>query len=122
MGFRHQPKVYRLVFDDPQLEGLEVRALGMSIGELQDDDLTILAAFVHALQSWNLEDEHGTPLPMTLEALQAYPDADFVSTMTRAWMDAVAGVDEELGKDSPSGKPFPEASIPMEPLSPSLAS
>lgn len=133
MGFKRSAKIYKLVFDDPELEGLEVRARSLSIGEMrrlsanqQDaDDNTVtemLAAFVKALVDWNLEDEDGNPVPHTVAALEEFPDNDFVLGMINTWIDAVIGVDAELGKDSPSGEPFPEGSIPMEPLSPSLAS
>ena len=122
MGFKHQAKVYRLVFDDPELEGLEVRARSLSIAEARDDDRKVLDSFADALVSWNLEDENGQPLPATLETLETYPDVDFMNLIMDTWMTAVAGVDEELGKDSSSGEQSPEASLPMEPLSPSLAS
>jgi hypothetical protein len=122
MGFRHQAKTVTLVFDDPDLEGLVVKARSMSLAEVNDDDLRVYEAFANALVSWNLEYEDGRPVPMTLEALESYPDVGFVSSMTEAWFKAVSGVDDELGKDSPSGKRSLEASIPMETLSPSLAS
>jgi hypothetical protein len=123
MGFKHQAKVYRLVFDDPALAGLEVRARSLSIGELRDDDTSVLEAFAKALDSWNLEDEGGEPLPPTLETLESYPDIDFINALSAAWLNAVAGVDDELGKGSDSGRPsLEESAIPMEPLSPSLAS
>jgi len=122
VGFKHQPKIYKIVFDDPDLAGLEVKARGLSIGELRDDEITPAESFANALVSWNLEDEEGRPLPMTLGTLENYPDLNFINTLVEAWLNAVIGVDDELGKDSGSGKPFLEGSIPMEPLSPSLAS
>ena len=121
MGFRHQPRTYLLTFEDPALEGLEVRARSLSIGELQSDE-PVVESFAHALVSWNLEDEDGNPLPATLETLRTYPDIGFINGLTKAWIDAVTGVDDELGKDSTSGETFPEASIPMEPLSPNPSS
>jgi hypothetical protein len=122
MGFKHQPRTYRLVFDDPALEGLEVAARGMSIGELNDPDKKLYASFADALVEWNLEYKDGTPVPTTREAIEAYPDLDFMQGLANTWLNAVMGVDEDLGKDSTSGDTFPEASIPMEVLSPSLVS
>lgn len=117
MGFKHQAKVYRLVFDDPALNGLEVKARSLSIGELNDDEVRVFESFAKALVSWNLEDEDGNPLPATLEAIESYPDAEFMTTLVSAWVNAITGVDKDLGKDSTSGKSFPEDTIPMEPLS-----
>jgi len=122
MGFRHEPKTFRLVFDDPALEGLEVKARSLSIGELHDPDIRVFESFAKALVSWNLEDENGNPLPATLETIEAYPDVDFMTGLTSAWMDAVTGVDKRLGKGSPSGEQSLEGSIPMETLLPSQAS
>ena len=122
MGFKHHAKAFTLVFDDPDLEGLVVKARSMSLAELNDDDLRVYESFANALVSWNLEYEDGRPVPMTLEALENYPDVAFISGMTEAWFKAVTAVDDELGKDSTSGKSYPEGSIPMEPLSLSQAS
>lgn len=121
MGFKHHAKTYVLTFDDPELEGLEVKARSLSFAEVDDDDTPVIELFARALISWNLEDEDGKPLVTTLETLQNYPDVDFVTTLAKTWIEAVTGVDDELGKDSPSGKQSLEQSLPMEPLSLSLA-
>ena len=122
MGFKHQAKVYKLVFDDPALEGLEVRCRSLSIGEVEDDDIRVFEQFAEALISWNLEDDNGQVLPATLESVRGYPDYEFMSLLANTWVEAVTGVSDELGKDSASGKQSLEASLPMETLSPSLAS
>ena len=123
MGFRHEPKTFSLVFDDPDLEGLEVKARSLSIGELNDDDIQVFESFAKALVSWNLEDEDGNPLPPTLEIIQSYPDLGFMSALSNAWLNAVMGVNQELGKGSGSGEPsLVESTLPMEPLSLSRAS
>ena len=72
MGY--QPTVYNLVFDD--LDGLEVKAYGTSIGQVRkftnfSDEASVeaafelLDAFSKALISWNLEDPDGNPVPAT---------------------------------------------------------
>ena len=123
MGFKHQAKVYKLVFDDPALEGLEVRCRSLSIGEVEDEDTKVFEQFAKALISWTLEGEDGQILPATLESVRAYPDYEFMALLANTWADAVSGVDAELGKDSPSGRrSLEESTLPMEPLSPSLAS
>ena len=122
MGFRREPKTFRLVFDDPELAGLEVRARSLSIGELEDDDLQVYESFAAALVSWNLEDENGDELPATLETVRSYPDVDFMNALASAWIKAVTGVDDDLGKDLPAGRRSLEESLPMEPLSPNPTS
>lgn len=137
-GYRRPRKVYKLVFEDPSMGGLEVRATGVSLGTLTDlvklaeqaKDRTsaeALAAFGElvdgfgkALRSWNLEDDDG-PVPATVDGLVAQ-DADFAMEIILAWMEAIAGVSGPLVRRSSGGGPSPEASIPMEVLSPSLAS
>ena len=122
MGFRREPKTFLLVFDDPDLAGLEVRARSLSIGELEDDDLQVYESFAAALVSWNLEDEDGNSLPATLETVRSYPDVGFMNALASAWIKAVTGVDDDLGKDSDSGRRYLEESLTMEPLSESLPS
>jgi hypothetical protein len=122
VGFKRQPKVYRLVFDQPDLAGLVVKARSLSIGEIEDDDAKVYEQFAAALVEWNLEGEDGQVQPLTLESVMGYPDYELISLMATTWLEAVTGVKEELGKDSSSGQPFPEGSIPMETLSQSQAS
>ena len=155
MGFERN-RVYLLTFEDPDLEGLEVRAKPASAGqlltliELMDrvqqsgeenvkDVLTLIRMFggcppdcsdphddqggnpyVNRLQSWNLE-ENGVPVPANYVGLMDQ-DLDFVTSMIDAWIKAQVGTSDELGKDSNSGGPSPEAQIPMETLSPALLS
>lgn len=129
MGYRR--KTYKLVFADEEFDGLEVRTRGGSIDHLvQLTAITQLGAELvkpagHAhrdemyqllagrLLSWNLEDDQGQPVPVTVEALRQQ-DWPLVLGIAHAWMSAVAGVSRPLDSDSPSGQPFPEASIPME--------
>lgn len=135
MGYKRKQKTYRLVFQDPGLEGLEVRVRSvpvdqlMLVGDLLEKSeandpaalsglLDILAA---SLVGWNLENEDGTPVPATREALGA-EDVDLVLQIIDGWNQAIAGVPGPLGSGSPSGASFPEASLPMAALSPSPAS
>jgi hypothetical protein len=137
VGFKKKTTIYELVFEDKELEGLEVRAKSVPSGDLLDlmdaaskidvtsstfsnSDLSaikqLLTGFSRALVSWNLEEEDGTPVPPTLESIHAQ-EFIFVLPIVTAWMDAVAGVSADLGKDSGSGETFPEGSLPMETLS-----
>lgn len=138
MGFVAN-KVYKLVFED-DLEGLEVRARSVPLGKMLglakldgldfktldlEDQLATLkelfTVFAQALVSWNVEVEtaDGTrPLPATFEGLEEL-DPPTAWAILSAWMTNVMGVSGPLERRSPSGGPSLEASLPMEPLSPS---
>lgn len=139
-GFKRQTTIYELKFEDPSLDGLEVRARSLPIGKLMKlmkvavaigaevngaasisgvDDL--FKGFSEALVDWNLQEEDGTPVPTTLEAINDQ-DFEFVMPVIMAWIQAVAGVGAELGKGSNSGGTFPVGSLPMAPLSASPSS
>lgn len=143
MGYKKQRKIFKLSFTgDEELEGLEVFTNSLSVGQMLDlvkladaagmvggdaervdtDKLSpeniaavesMIKYFAKALRSWNLEDEDGKKVPATLKGVQDQ-DLDFVLRLIGEWMTAVGGVDKGLGKDSTSGRPFPEVSIPME--------
>lgn len=143
MGFVRERKVFKLVFDDPDMAGLEVRARSlpldglMEIAKMADlagveiktvptaEQMGILDGlfqrFASVLIDWNLEEDPGdggppVPVPATLEGLHSQ-DMDFVLTVVMAWIEAVAGVAAPKGPRSPSGVTFPEGSLPMEALS-----
>lgn len=142
MGFvRNQ--IYKLSFEDPSFDGLEVRAKSVPLGQilkltkLAGQDLKaldrdaqfeavdeMLRMFAKALVSWNVEEQDpdnpdgpNIAVPATYEGLQTQ-DIDFVMDIIMAWMDALMGVGGPLGKRSASGAPFLEASLPMEMSSP----
>ncbi|MDG4535331.1 hypothetical protein [Streptomyces sp. AV19] len=132
MGFVKKPKRIVLRFEgDPELDGLEVTLRGltvaeylevMGLGEVEAASVPdMIRRFARALISWNLETEDGAPVPITEDEVFGL-DQDFVMRLASAWIDALAGVSAPLGQSSPDGGPSPVASIPMEPLSESLAS
>lgn len=137
MGFKREPKLYRLKFEDPSMAGLEVDAKSLSTGAflevagladaVKGDSLDAAAArklfevFAGALVSWNLEDEHDQPVPATYEGVVSQ-DMDFVLEIIMAWIGAMSSVDTPLPGALNSGGTSPEASLPMEPLSPSPGS
>ncbi len=131
MGYKRP--TLKLVFADPEFEGLEVRARRLSIGAalrvagLADMDTRELAAaeeklgellklIAESLISWNLEDDNGTPVPLTGEAL-AEQDLPFITALAGALATASAGVSRPLEPASNSGPSSEEVSLPMEPLS-----
>ena len=134
MGFTPKAKLYRLTFDDPDLEGLAITARSVSTGTyleltamaaLAVDDMAamssstrdLFSAFADAVTEWNLDKEDGTPWPIGLDALLAQ-DFPFVMAIIGAWMAAIGGVPDPLEQGSTSGATFQEASLPMEPWSP----
>lgn len=133
MGSRRNPKHYKLKFDeDTEYPGLEMTLRAPSIGELRgasttsedgDDEGAYGTAKMIAkyLVDWNREDEDGVPLPPTLESLLG-EESTFPGMVIAEWTKAIAGVPAPLEQPSDSGETSAVESIPMEALSPSLAS
>ena len=137
MGFVKKSKVYRLTFEDPELEGLVIRARGVSIARFLDitqmaegasatttaEDVTrmrdLFKVFAAVLVDWNMEDEDGTPVRATLDGVQSM-DLEFFFIVFDAWMNAVADVPPPLARASQPGLPPMELSLPMETLPASL--
>lgn len=134
MGFKKPVTLYKLLFDGTEYDGLEIVTKSLSVGEMQEitkESVGVLSDGVHSvlgkveaseallkrfadsIVSWNLEDEDGTPIVVSL-ATVLEQDAAFIHAIVTAWMKATAGVSADLGKDSVSGETFPEALIPME--------
>lgn len=131
MGYRRERKVYNLVFGEgSDYEGLEVQAYSISVGELlefqalqekvKDEDFesieALLSKFTKALKEWNLEDEDGTPIPISDTAVKDQ-DLGFVLTLIEHWLEAVGSVAKDLGKASNSGGTSVEERLPMEEVS-----
>lgn len=133
MGYKRNPKIYKLTFgDDTDYAGLEVQVRGLTTGQViaaktgrgedgKSAEETMMELLADRIVSWNLEDEDGTPVPTTLDAL-LNEDEDFTAAIIDHWMKAVAGVPDPLQQSSPSGEPSPVELVPMEALSESLAS
>lgn len=126
MGFRAQPKHYKLSFTEDELAGLEVTVRSVSIQRrlefnrvlqaeadtpqaLEDRERAVAAELAHRLVSWNLEDEDGEAVPATLDGILSQED-DLIAAIIKAWMLAITG-----GPARPLDDPSPpESSIPME--------
>lgn len=140
MGYDRKAKatLYKLVFEDPQFEGLEITTRSTSMdglmgiagladmvdGKFTASDLAelrpLFERFVSCVVEWNLEDD-GVPVPVTTEALLEQ-DTDFVMATVMAWTEAITGVPAPLGETSNGGGQSLAGSIPMEPLSVNQAS
>ena len=139
MGFKVQRRTYKLKFDEPEYEGLEVTAHSINTEQFleimeaqavkaeggkagKDANRKMLTMLAAALVSWNAEDEDGNPIPPTFDGLLGQ-DPSFGLRLVGAWTDAVAGVSTPLPETSSAGTPSAlEASIPMDVPSESLAS
>ena len=143
MGFTPRGRVYVLDFTgDEELDGLEVKVRSSSIGMLLDmgdlaADVTVegkadplgqvkrlrpvLERFAEVLVSWDMEVKPGVPTPATLEGLLQVETGQ-VMRIIGAYQQAVASVPTPLPSPSSGGAPSLEGSLPMETLSPSLAS
>lgn len=138
-GFRRKPKLFTLEFTG-EWEGMIVSVKPMRYGDAADGNVTLdwaqpgvsrdefhgglartSAAFAGVLHAWNLLDEHGEPVPATLEGLRSLDD-DQGFRIVMAWAFRAIGVSAPLAGPSSSGETSPEASIPMETLSPNQES
>ncbi|MFB4273027.1 hypothetical protein [Nonomuraea sp. GTA35] len=138
-----RPRTLLLRWEDGEFAGLEIRARRASLETFfrfapildggidvsnpkgREEFLGLALEFGTYLVSWNVQEEDGhgnkTPVPCTPEEFVA-SDPRFFREVLDQWAEAIAGVPVPLDSRSPGGEPFPEASLPVEPLSPSLAS
>lgn len=139
MGYKRNRKIFKLRFEDPDMEGLIVRCRSTSVRQFLDiqamadkvkakgdegsDELTqikmLLSLFAGVILDWNMEEDDGTPIEPTADTLLD-EDFDFVMTMVTAWTEAMAGVAKDLGKESTPAATLPAEStlseIPSTPL------
>lgn len=112
--------------------GAEARVRGMSYAEWEqaagldggggDDSGATAKKFGEHLVSWNLTLD-GEPIPATPDGMRK-ADQGLIRDLSNAWVDSLVGVHsaDPLPESSPSGEPSLVESVPMEALSPSLAS
>jgi hypothetical protein len=118
MGYRKVPTIHTLDKVGEE-DGLVVRLKSIKFGKLRklmrltDADETadealgeIFDLMLENIVSWNLEDEQGTPVPLTAEGLEDQ-ETDLIMDIIEAWIEKMTGSGESLGKDSPSGESFP---------------
>lgn len=129
MGFNANPTTYRLEFEDPALEGLFVRVRRGSVQIRSDYDAATswrdqLEVFVRVLVEWNLVDDDGESLPLTVDSLLATEDK-VVTALLDGWVQAgrpsapleqpsTDGVTESAPQETRD--PDLEASMTMTPL------
>ena len=139
MGYTPKRRVFRLLFEDEEYDGLVVKVRSTSVGRLLEfmgflamdtDELTpadvekitgLFEAFAEVLVEWNVQEEDGQAVPATLDGVRTQ-DAPFVMAIMRVWFQAVTTAPAPLPATSSDGAPSAVPPLPMEPLSPSRAS
>lgn len=120
MGFRMERTVYDLPFEGTALEGLKitVRAMTMEqrmrvffdLGVTKEDSVEVARAkqderyalFIGHIVSWNIEDENGEPVPVTIEDLFRVAEPEQVGTITGIWSSGRTSVPAPLEPASPA--------------------
>jgi hypothetical protein len=134
MSFERKKTIFLLTFEDPELEGLEVRCKSATVSAMQgimhaaraaesdpDEAFALFAKFAEYLISWNLTDE-GEPVPCGAHGLMQQ-ELGFAMSIVMAWLGGMTGGNKgPLGPRSDDGTQRLAESIPMDVLSPSLLS
>lgn len=141
MGFKVPKRTIPLNFKGTELEGLEVNIKPLPLGEYLEyqkgfrrlvesgDEVTpedekfaedTLRRFAQVIDSWDLEDENGNPIPATHDGIMSL-DPDFVFAMLNSFVMAIEGVGPELGKESNSGETLDLPEVPIQMEIPSLS-
>lgn len=130
MGF--QRGALKLKFEQPDLEGLEIRIRRLSLGDAlrvtelaglgesiaqQRELMDELAGFLAKnILTWNLEDEQGNAVPIVLgePGTKEQPstglynlDVELILAIVASWLDFAAGVSPPLPQKSNSSEPSP---------------
>ena len=143
MGFVRTNTIKLTWADESEFHGLEVRMRRPNVGQFLDlaplidgqfdmldpaDRQTLkdlFAEFGKILIDWNLEEEaeggQRVPIPCTVEEFLRQ-DPALVREVVQQWARSSSGAPGPLEQPSPDGDSSLEASLPMEVLSPSLAS
>jgi hypothetical protein len=101
MGYRPKREAFKLDFSGTEHEGLEItaRPVPMSVwldaataAATQDGSSfrQVAATFAYALESWNVIDDDGQPVPADLDGLLSQ-EPSFVLAAIKAWVASMAG-------------------------------
>lgn len=102
MGFRPKHAPFKLDFSGTEYEGLEVTMRPVPMSVLMDIAATavsgnpagfshVAATFGYAVESWNVEDDDGHPVPADTDGLMSQ-DPRFVSAVIDTWLKAAYGL------------------------------
>ncbi len=101
-GFRPARAPFKLDFDITEYAGLQISVRPVPMSVMLDVTASattsdaqafrhIAATLAYALESWNVEDDDGHPVPADLDGLMSQ-DPRFVTAVIRAWTDAMYGI------------------------------
>jgi hypothetical protein len=101
MGFRPKRTPFALDFSGTEYEGLEVTVRPLPMVVMMDviaaagaRDLAAVrhlhATFGYALESWNVEDDDGQPVPADVDGLLSQ-DGRFVNAVIEKWCESLSG-------------------------------
>ena len=142
MGYVIPRHIYEIDFgDNERYAGLVISMRALSIEDvLERSDFTwlndlsaysaqeqlalvrdLLELFADHLEGWNMEEE-GEPVPATLDAIKKLDANEFMLPIARCWVNTITGVSRPLPEPSADGELPLAEQMPMEELSPSLAS
>jgi hypothetical protein len=107
--------------DPAELEKLPQAEQARRAAPLMRRSTALYEVFAQHLVSWNYEDEHGQPVPATLDGLRTLDQAH-AQAIIRAWREAVAAVPPASSPTSNAGAPSEVPPLPMAVSSVSLAS
>jgi hypothetical protein len=112
-----KPISYEDLITVTSLQGTARESGGSDLAELEP----LFEILSRAIIKWSLTEDDDT-MAKTDPASLKREDFAMIMAIIDAWTKVVTGITPSLGKGSTSGAPFPEGSIPMETLSPSLLS
>lgn len=129
MGFKINRTVYNLTFGEgTALDGAKVTARAVSTGAFLDvaglaseaeenpaAATKLFEQFADALETWDLEEEDGTPIPANLDGLRSLEFGTSIAVI-KAWMSAMGDVSGPLERPSTSTANSRVASLTMEAL------
>lgn len=126
MGYVHKKKTFLLKFADGEMEGLEVKVQAIPLGKLLEfEELAakpgregwreMLTTLTGAIQSWNVEEEDGTPVAADVDGLLAQ-ETDLVLAIIQAWQGGMTTVPAPLPEGSGSSEISLASQIPMTPV------
>lgn len=118
MGYKREPKQYRLKFLEGDMNGFECLMGGLSVDEFieittlaqklsansaeREDVIQLFDMMAVHIAEWNLEDDDDKPIPHDSESMRKL-DFEFVMGIQMAWMDAMAKVLGPLPDGSNNG-------------------
>ena len=100
MGFRPKRTPFKLDFSGTEYEGLEITVRPLPMAVMLDVSAAavtdtgafrqVAATLGYALESWNVEDDEGEPVPADADGLLSQ-DGRFVAAVIGAWVQSLSG-------------------------------